>query len=192
MSEWLQPPNVSSSSLLKQAKSRRMPHHRQLGEQLGAGPLLLDVAGNPLGMAGMRQVLHALDSMSIMVEDAAAQASRPTPHGGRGESVPDADVDELGELLLPPWPLHVVVRSCNVDIADAPPEGSVMEGMDVHSPNPFLPSLFMATQAKAGGGGGAQGGGVKAKKVWDVWCAWLEGREGGSKRCWPHSCGATP
>ena len=33
-----------------------MPYHEEFGMQLAGGPLLLDVCGNPLGLAGMRQV----------------------------------------------------------------------------------------------------------------------------------------
>ena len=47
------------------------------------------------------------------------------------------------ELSLPPWPLHVRIANCNVDITDVPPEGSELEGMDAASPNPFLPSIMM-------------------------------------------------
>ena len=46
------------------------------------------------------------------------------------------------ELSLPPWPMHIRIDNCNVDITDAPPEGAEMEGMDTASPNPFLPSLM--------------------------------------------------
>jgi hypothetical protein len=51
------------------------------------------------------------------------------------------------DLLLPAWPMHITISNCNVDITDAPPEGSEMEGMDAHSPNPFLPSLMMIMDA---------------------------------------------
>eukprot|EP00955_Chlamydomonas_euryale_P114996 366321-Chlamydomonas_euryale.AAC.3 len=48
--------------------------------------------------------------MSVLIEDASLEAH--TQGGGR---------DSGKGLLLPPWPLHVLVASCNIDIADTPP-----------------------------------------------------------------------
>ena len=44
--------------------------------QLRNGPLLLDIGGNPLGVAGLRQVLHALDWMSMTIGDASVAESK--------------------------------------------------------------------------------------------------------------------
>lgn len=68
----------------------------------------------------------------------------------RAQEVED-DLNDM-ELVLPSWPLHIVINSCNVDITDAPPEGTVLEGMDVMSPNPFLQSLMTITAAALKGG----------------------------------------
>ncbi|KAG1665959.1 hypothetical protein FOA52_003183 [Chlamydomonas sp. UWO 241] len=98
-----------------------------------------------------------------MIEDAASEVVRKTPRGER-----PAGEDQDDELLLPPWPLHVVVASCNVDISDAPPEGCAIEGMDTFSPNPFLPSFMKATEAVMGKAGGpaaaGKAGGKEEKK----------------------------
>ena len=42
--------------------------------QLRDGPLLLDIGGNPLGVSGLRQVLHALDWMSMTIGDAVVES----------------------------------------------------------------------------------------------------------------------
>ena len=44
----------------------------------------------------------------------------------------------------PPWPLHICIENCNVDIAETIP---VMEGADTASPSPFIPSLMMIQEA---------------------------------------------
>ena len=72
--------------------------------------------------------------MSMVIEDAAVTAATRKGVGA-------AAGGEM-ELLLPAWPLHLLISNCNVDLTDTPPEGSQMEGMDSHSPNPFLPSLM--------------------------------------------------
>ena len=46
--------------------------HEEFGKQLQGGPLLLNIGGNPLGIAGLRQVLHSLDWMSILITQEAA------------------------------------------------------------------------------------------------------------------------
>lgn len=58
----------------------------------------------------------------------------------------------------PEWPIQLVLQSCNVDITDAPPEGSVSEGLDLHSPNPFLPSLMMIAEGAQGAKVGPRSG----------------------------------
>ncbi|GAX72927.1 hypothetical protein CEUSTIGMA_g382.t1 [Chlamydomonas eustigma] len=105
----------------------RLPYHDEFGMQLRFGPMLMEVGGNPIGFAGLRQVLHSLDWMSMILEEAVVEM-----RGG----------EQLEEKDLPPWPIHIRIGNCNVDITDIPPEGSEVEGMDAASPNPFLPSIM--------------------------------------------------
>ena len=61
----------------------RRPYHEEFGLQLSNGPLLLDIGGNPLGFAGLRQVLQSLDWMTMVLEDAALDA-KGERRGGQG------------------------------------------------------------------------------------------------------------
>lgn len=66
---------LSASTPRSPGASRRTPSIQPLGYQLADGPVLLDVGGNPLGLAGSRQVLHSLDWMSLVMENAVVALS---------------------------------------------------------------------------------------------------------------------
>ncbi|GAX83706.1 hypothetical protein CEUSTIGMA_g11131.t1 [Chlamydomonas eustigma] len=119
--------------------STRLPSHEAFGAQLQQGPLLIDASGNPIGFAGLRQVLHSLDWMSTVLEEAVEDAKHAA--GGAGLGSPHEDAL--------PWPINVRISNCNVDITDVPPEGSEVEGMDPASPNPFLPSIMRLMEVSA-------------------------------------------
>ncbi len=125
----------------------------------GISPLAQRVLALPLP-----QILHALDDVSLMIEEAvhrrqaaraagrppAAPADRRPSSASAGEDDAAAaavvvDEDVLGEEVAPPWPVYITLADCNVTLADALPqsmkEGGAPEGLDLSSPNPFLKSF---------------------------------------------------
>ena len=139
----------------------RAPRHTELGTQLLKGPVMIDLTGNPLGATGLKQLLHSLDWMSCVIENAAVD---------QAEKAGMLDLDHITSSLA--WPIQVLIASCNIDINDQNTTALIDDTMDARSPNPFIKSLWalreipdLKISAKGKDGkGGSKDKGSDAKK----------------------------
>lgn len=99
--------------------------HALLGAQLTKGPLLLDISGNPLGATGLKQLLHSLDWMSMVLENAAVDQAE------KAGMLASYDWHEHITSSLA-WPIQVIIASCNIDINDSNASALLDVSMDPH------------------------------------------------------------
>jgi hypothetical protein len=110
---------------ISDASKATSTRHAQLGAQLTKGPLLLDISGNPLGATGLRQLLHSLDWMSMVIENAAVDQAEKA-----GLLAAQDWHEHITSSLA--WPIQVIIASCNIDINDNSAAAVLDDSMDPH------------------------------------------------------------